>query len=471
MTQKPNFVVILADDMGYGDVSCLNNESKISTIAMDRIASEGMVFTDAHASSAVCTPSRYSILSGRYAWRGRLQRGVLGPFDPPLLEDDLITLPQMLRESGYRTACVGKWHLGMDWMGINQDGINCLEYGWKSQERVDLGWRVDYDAPIRKGPCDFGFSYYFGVDVPNFPPYCFIENNRTLGRPNLPKPDEMFGCPGPMIKGWEFESIMPVLEQKAIDFIRQIAEDDEPFFLYFSMTGPHTPIAPVNKFIGKSRAGIYGDFVTQLDATIGLIDKTLQSCGISENTILIVTSDNGSPGRNGSLEAPGTVIETFGHNPSWILRGMKGDTWDGGHRIPFIVKWPKKIKPGKRTAELVCLTDLMATFAESVGARRPDTAQDSVSLIPLFKGEGKPVRNMVVHHGSDGLFGIRKGKWKLIFGTGSGGFSPDPPLTEYSPLVQLYDMEGDIREERNLCFERPDIVYELTAEFNEIKNV
>ncbi len=468
MSRETNFVLILADDMGYGDLSCLNNESKIHTEEMDRIASEGMTFTDVHAGSSVCTPSRYGILAGRYAWRGRLQRGVLGPYDPPLLEDDLITLPQMLKYSGYRTACVGKWHLGMDWPGIEQGDMGRLKCGWGSPERTELGRIVDYDAPIKNGPCEHGFDYYFGVDVPNFPPYCFIENNRTVGIPNQRKPDDMYGIPGPMADGWRLEEIMPTLERIAVDFITDAAGKDEPFFLYFPMTGPHTPIAPLEEFKGKSDAGIYGDFVTQLDHTVGEIDKTLRDSGISENTILVVASDNGSPGRNGSLEAPGTVVETFGHNPSWILRGMKADTWDGGHRIPFLVKWPGKINPGKTSAELACLTDLMATFAEAAEVNLPDTAQDSVSLMPLLT-DGKPVRKSIIHHGYRDLYGIRKGKWKLIIGTGSGGFSPDPKVDEYAPPGQLYDMENDVRERKNLYFDRPDVVRELTSEFIDVK--
>ncbi len=468
MSKKTNFIIILADDMGYGDLSCLNDESKINTVEMDRIASEGITFTDAHAGSSVCTPSRYSILTGRYAWRGKLQKSVLGPYDPPLIEEDIITMPQMLKNAGYKTACVGKWHLGMNWPGTDQNELDA--FSWNSPERQAAGREVDYSQAITNGPVKCGFDYYFGVDIPNFPPYCFIENEHTVGIPTLDKPDDMYGYPGPMVEGWDLEEIMPCLENKAVEFIKQSAGREEPFFLYFSLTGPHTPIAPTDEFKGTSQAGPYGDFVTQLDSTIGKIDNTLRECGISDNTILVVTSDNGSPGRNGSLEAPGTVIETFGHNPSWILRGMKADTWDGGHRIPCIVKWPEKIKPGSKSAGLVCLTDLMATFSGIASAELPETAEDSNCLLPLFT-DNKAVRNEVVHHSYNGMFGIRKGDWKLIQGSGSGGFSPDPGTTLYSEPEQLYNMNDDIRERKNLYFERQDKVYELTEELSRIRFV
>jgi len=463
MPTHPNIIFILADDMGYGDLSCLNDESKIHTPCMDRMSAEGVTFTDAHASSSVCTPSRYGILTGRYAWRGRLKRIVLGPYAKPLIENDLTTLPQFLKDNDYDTACIGKWHLGMNWPANRECATE--NFGWASPEMSALANDIDYTKPITNSPVSYGFDYYFGVDVPNFPPYCFIENDRTVGIPEAPKPDSMYGIPGPMIEGWDLEAIMPGLTQKAVDYVDRKAGGDKPFFLYFPMTGPHTPIAPTKKFRGKSDAGVYGDFVMQLDDTVGQINTALTRNGIDSNTLVIITSDNGSPGRNGSAEDPGTVIETFGHNPSWILRGMKGDTWDGGHRVPLIAKWPDQIEAGTSCGELVCLLDLMATCAGVINTQLPDgAARDSLNILPYLKSDkvDAPIREEIIHHGLTGLYAIRKNEWKLIAGTGSGGFSPNPELTIYDPEGQLYNMAEDIRERKNRYAELPEKVFELT---------
>jgi len=464
MRARPNIVFILADDMGYGDLSCLNDKSKIHTHYIDRMAAEGVIFTDAHASSSVCTPSRYGILTGRYAWRGSLQRGVLWPFARPLIEKDLLTLPQFLKKQGYQTACIGKWHLGMAWPFNNPQNTDSLR-PHDSEEIIAVDADIDYTKPIENGPLSYGFDYYFGVDVPNFPPYCFIENDHTLGTPDRLKPDTMFGCSGRMIEGWDLENIMPALTARAVEYIEDKADSQEPFFLYFPLTAPHTPIAPVEEFQGKSGAGIYGDFCLQIDDTVSQINAALKRSGLEENTLVIFTSDNGSPGRNGDRENPGTVLETYAHNPSWILRGMKADTWDGGHRIPYIAKWPARIAKGSICSQLVCLMDLMATCADITGQKLPaGSAGDSLSILPyLLSSDLKvPVREYLVHHGYNGLYGIRKGEWKLITGTGSGGFSPDPETTIYDPPGQLYNMAEDIREQKNLYFQRPDIVNDLT---------
>ena len=469
-TGRPNIVLILADDMGYGDLSCLNQDSRIHTPHMDRMAEEGMAFTDAHASTSVCTPSRYGILTGRYAWRGRLQRGVLGPVAPPLIEPDLLTLPQFLRDHGYRTACVGKWHLGMDWPFRSRAFEG--DPPWSGAETVDLVNDIDYRRPVRNGPTERGFDSYFGVDVPNFPPYVFIENDRTVGVPSIPKPETVYGTPGPMLEGWDLEAIMPELTRRAVATIDQCARDGRPFFLYFSLTGPHTPIVPTAQFRGQSDAGVYGDWVMQMDDAVGQVNAALERNGLASNTLVIATSDNGSPGRNGSTEAPGSVIETFGHNPSWILRGMKGDTWDGGHRIPLIAKCPDRVPAGSRCDQIVCLMDLMATAAAALGVDMPpNAAQDSLSILPYLTGDAMdtPIRNEIVHHGLSGLYGIRRGDWKLIDGTGSGGFSPSPRVTSFDLPAQLYNMKDDIRERRNRYAEQPEIVHELSVRLAEYR--
>jgi len=467
-----NIVFVLSDDHRYDFMGFMQGApSFLETPNMDRMAKDGITFTDAHASTSVCTPSRYGILTGRYAWRGRLQRWVLWPYARPLIEPGRLTLPRLLRDNGYHTACIGKWHLGMDWPFTE----NCVTDGLLPNHRQEIARVsriVDHGKSIGGGPTAWGFDYYFGVDVPNFPPYCFIENEHTVGIPDQPKPDETFGLPGLMLEGWDLEAIMPILTRKCVDYINGRAGADKPFFLYFPMTGPHTPIAPTAEFRGKSEAGEYGDFVTQLDDTVGQIHAALKRNGFERETMVVLASDNGSPGRKGSFHQPGTVTEEFGHNPSWILRGMKADTWDGGHRIPFIVKWPERVVAGSKCDQLVCLMDLMGTISAMVDAQMPDgAAEDSLNVLPCLTGERltEPIRDVLVHHGGNGLFGIRKGSWKFIDGTGSGGFSPDPSLSIYCPPGQLYNMHEDINEQRNLYDEFFEIVDELSALLNDYR--
>ena len=465
---RPNIVLILADDMGYGDVSHLNPEGKIDTPHMDAMANEGMSFTDAHASSSVCTPSRYGILTGRYCWRGRLQSGVLGPYDQPLIEEELLTLPQFLREQGYHTACVGKWHLGMSWPFADPEARAEQTGGWNSPERVALGETVDFASAIAGGPVERGFDEYFGVDVPNFPPYCFIRDRHPVGIPAVSKPDSMFGCPGVMLESWDLEAIMPRLTEEAVAVVETCATGEQPFFLYFPLTGPHTPIVPTAEFRGRSRAGLYGDWVLQMDAAVGQVNAALDRCGIADNTLVIVASDNGSPARNGAdASGPiGSVTRDYGHNPSWILRGMKGDTWEGGHRVPFIVKWPARVPQGGRCERLVCHMDIMATCAAILDHRLPaGAAQDSVNILPHLLGERAEgcVRREIVHHGLSGLYGFRRDEWKLIDGTASGGFSPNPEVGPAGPPGQLYDLAHDLREQANRYAEEPERVERLAG--------
>ena len=459
---RPNIIFILMDDMGYGDPSCYNPEGKIQTPCMDEMASGGMRFTDAHAPTSVCTPSRYGILTGRYAWRGRLQRGVLGPYDPPLIEDNLLTWSQFLRDEGYHTACFGKWHLGMAWP-FRERGMDPGAFGW--HDRVEIGRNVDYGQPVAGGPIDRGFDTYFGVDVPNFPPYCFIEQNRTVGVPDRDKPDSMYGAAGTMLEGWDLQAIMPELTRRVVAHIRERAAHPDPFFIYFPMTGPHTPIVPTVEWRGKSAAGIYGDWVMQLDDSVGQVNAALRRAGVADNTLVVVTSDNGSPNRDGQSAKPGTCFEHYGHNSSGPLRGMKGDSWEGGHRVPFIATWPTNIPPGTVCDELICLLDMMATTSGILGVDLPDgAAQDSVDISPYLLGDGGtgPLRTEIVHHGLSGLYGYRRGFWKLIDGRGSGGFSPDPPTSIYDPPGQLYDLAADLGERHNFYFSQRDRVCALS---------
>ncbi|MEN8193379.1 MAG: sulfatase-like hydrolase/transferase [Bacteroidota bacterium] len=458
---KPNIIYILADDLGYGDVSCLNPNSKIPTPNIDKLASEGITFTDAHSGSAVCTPTRYGILTGRYAWRSRLQAGVLWIWNPPLIEENRLTVPAYLKDRGYHTACIGKWHLGWNWQ--DKKGKPVENAG------AELGWKIDFNRQIENGPTKKGFDYYFGTDVPNFPPYCFIENDRTIGIPNIEKPDSIYGRPGVMLEGWDLRQILPELEKKAVQYIHNRAKDDNPFFLYFPLTAPHTPIAPAKEFQGKSNAGAYGDFVNQVDAVVGRIMEALEQEGIADNTLLIFTSDNGSPGRDGTdMAGPINSVNKYDHYPSYIYRGIKADIWEGGHHVPFIARWPKKIKAGSKSNEVICLTDFFSTTAAIFNDKLPDNAaEDSYNILPALTGENydKPIREATVHHSSTGMFSIRQGKWKLEICPGSGGWtlSPEKAMQSGKPMIQLYDLSNDIKEQHNLLNRYPDVVYRLTT--------
>jgi len=324
----PNIIYILADDLGYGDVSCLNPESKIPTPNLDRLADQGITFTDAHSGSAVCSPTRYGILTGRYAWRSRLQSGVLWTWNPPLIEKNRLTVADYLRQKDYSTACIGKWHLGWTWP--DKDG-NALKH-----TGAEKGWNVDFERKIEDGPTTKGFDYYFGTDVPNFPPYCFIENDQTIGVPTIAKPDSVYGVPGVMLEGWDLVQILPGLEKKAVQYIHERAESNRPFFLYFPLTAPHTPIAPAEEYQGKSEAGAYGDFVHQVDAVVGSVIQTLEEEGIAENTLIIFTSDNGSPGRDGTnMEGPTNTVKKYGHQSRTAFSGGMVHPPEPGHSSSF----------------------------------------------------------------------------------------------------------------------------------------
>jgi arylsulfatase A len=457
---RPNIVFILADDLGYGDPHCYNSDSKIPTPNIDRLAAQGLRFTDAHSPSAVCSPTRYGILTGRYAWRTRLKSSVLWSWDPPLIEPGRLTMPTMLRQHGYRTACIGKWHLGWNWP--TTDDIR--------PKRRTAATNVDFSKPITGGPLEVGFEYYFGDDVPNFPPYCYIENDRTIGIPSAQKPKEMFGAAGPMLPGWDLTEVMPTLTEKAVAYIESSAADPKrPFFLYFSLTAPHAPIAPATPFQGKSSAGHYGDFVHEVDWTVGQVMQALERTGLAEDTLIVFTSDNGSPGRDGTnMQGPTGSVERFGHHPSGDWRGMKADIWEGGHRVPLLVRWPGRTPGAAISEELICQTDFFATFAAILDQPlADDAAEDSLNLLPTILGapHQTPVREAVVHHSFHGMFAIRKGDWKLILGLGSGGFSKPARVepAEGEPAGQLYNLASDPEETTNRYADEPQIVAELTA--------
>lgn len=427
----PNILYILCDDLGYGDVHCLGGErSKITTPNLDRLAGQGMIFTEAHSSSAVCSPTRYGILTGRYNWRTHLQQGVLSGYSAPLIDRDRLTVPAFLKQHGYTTACIGKWHLGMD---ISPN--NPL-------------------APIAEGPTTRGFDYYFGISASlDMPPFAFIENDRFTEAPTAEK---QWGRKGAAAPGFDAADVLPTLARKAVEFITTRSMQPSPFFLYLPLTSPHTPILPTKDWQGKSGLNAYGDFVMQTDWAVGEVLAALDKTGLSNNTMVIFTSDNGC-----SPAARIDELENKGHFPSELRRGTKADIWDGGHHVPFIVRWPGKIKAGARTDQLTCLTHLLATSADIVGTKLPATVgEDSVSILPLLLGSAKePVLGAVVHHSIRGNFAIRQGQWKLELCKDSGGWSKGGITAE---PAQLYDMSKDVGERENEYHQHPEIVSHLT---------
>ena len=453
---RPNIVFILADDMGYGDLACQNPESKIPTPNLDRLAARGTRFTDSHSPTAVCTPTRYSILTGRYCWRTHLKKSVLWPWDKPLIETNRLTVAQLLKDNGYDTACIGKWHLGWNWPTKDN----------KPLKNSDTGETIDFTKPITGGPNDSGFDYYFGDDVPNFPPYCFIENDRTVGIPTELKPKTMFGNKGVMLKDWQLDAVMPTITDRAVKYVNQQTAQ-KPFFLYYSLTAPHTPIAPAEEFKGRSKAGAYGDYVYQVDHSVGQVLDALKQNGFDENTLVIFTSDNGSPARDGSnMNGAPKSVRKFGHDPSRPWRGIKSDAWEGGHHVPFIARWPKHIPANRTSDQLICHIDFMATVAAILGKKLPaNTAEDSYNILPALKGEklDKPIREALVHCSGNGLLCIRQGRWKLIFGLGPGGFSgPIKKPKQGQPKGQLYDMIADPKEQKNIYNDHPKVIARLT---------
>jgi arylsulfatase A len=466
--RHPNILFILCDDLGYGDVRCLNPEGKIPTPNIDKLAAAGMVFTDAHSSSAVCSPTRYGILTGRYNWRSRLKSGVLGGMSPRLIEPDRLTVPALLRRHGYHTAAIGKWHLGMDW--VRKPGAK--EFG-DNIEKGEDGWRVDFSKPIRNGPTAAGFDYYFGISASlDMVPYAFIENERVTAVPSVDKAFPMMferaggtTRKGPAAADFEAENVLPMLTRKATDYVGERAADakaGKPFFLYLPLNAPHTPIVPAKEWQGKSGLNPYADFVMQTDSSIGQVLQALEKNALHESTLVIFTSDNGC-----SPEAKFGELLAKGHNPSFHFRGSKADIYEGGHRIPFIARWPGRIKPGTRSDQLICLNDLMATCADILRVKLPgDAGEDSVSLLPALLGEtDKPLREAIVHHSINGSFAIRQGNWKLVLCPDSGGWStPRPGQTNanHLPLVQLYDLAADIAEKQNVQQNHPDVVERLT---------
>ncbi|MFM9067961.1 MAG: sulfatase family protein [Planctomycetota bacterium] len=475
--QSPNIVVILCDDLGYGDVRCLNPAGKIATPNLDRLAADGVMMTDAHSPSGVCTPTRYGLLTGRYSWRSRLQRGVQGGMSPPLIAPDRLTIASLLKQQGYTTGCFGKWHLGMEWALKERapafaDGI---ELGMD-------GWRVDFEKPISRGPLTAGFDEYFGISASlDMVPYTFIRQNKVAAIPTVNKAfPMMLGKPkhdtrrGPAAEDFEAHDVLPSLTREACSFIARhapAAKQGKPFFLDLPLAAPHTPIAATAEWQGRSGINPYADFVMQTDAAIGAVLASLAEHNVDQQTLVIVTSDNGC-----SPEADFAALRKHGHNPNYHFRGHKADLYEGGHHVPFFARWPGKISAGSRSDRVICLVDLMATFAQIVGTELPANAgEDSSSMLDAWQitpitGPAKAAssvvaREAIVHHSVNGSFAIRQKNWKLLLTGDSGGWSDPKPgskAAQNQPLVQLYDLATDPGERQNLQAEHPEIVERLT---------
>jgi len=449
--KPPHIVLIMADDMGLGDPGCYNPESLVPTPHIDRIAAEGARFSDAHAPASLCSPTRYSLLTGRYSWRTRLQKGVLMPYERPLIEPSRPTLASFLRSQGYGTVYIGKWHLGLEW--TTKDGSKADEF-YKRDKPFEtaetLQWRVDFSRPVGGGPTRLGFDYFFGnAGCPsNDPPYVFMENDRTVSVPTKMSKEEWRGLPGflpgPMADGWSEEDIDVVLAGKAKEAIdgHLRKRPNDPLFLCLSPNSPHIPWLVPEFMKGKSREGPRGDLVALFDWAVGEIDAHLKTRRIADKTLLIVTSDNG--GQKGAN----------GHKSAMNFRGFKSDIWEGGHRVPFIVRWPGKTKAGTVSGDLVSLGDLFATFADLVGAPLPDdAAEDSWSILPAFLGtaQGRSLHEALVFQAGNGDLAIRQGRWKFV------------DVMTKAGRGRLYDLEADPAERRDLAAENSTTAAALAA--------
>lgn len=461
---NPNIIYILADDMGIGDVGAYNSDGKILTPNIDRLAAEGMKFMDAHSNSSVCTPTRYGILTGRYAWRTWMKKGVLGGHSPHLITAGRETVASMLKKQGYATGCFGKWHLGMDWTGTDGEQVK------RSAPR-----NLDVEAPVQNGPLDLGFDCFFGISASlNMDPHAYVEDRHLTGTLEFLKNLDEVNARGytqPSKPGWaakEYiqQEVLASLAEKTCGFIRDNAEG--PFFAYLPLPSPHSPIVPSERFMGKSGLNGHADFCMETDWVVGEVLNTLDELGLTGNTIVIYTADNGTSPKAGFKE-----LQEVGHYPSWIYRGLKGTLWEGGHRVPFVVRWPAAVEAGTECYQTICTTDLYATVAEMLGVvTGPAEGEDSYSFLPALSGKqiGGVEERMIVHHSDAGVFAIRRGKWKLMFDEQGGSRRRNPkdqPVVNSSEFL-LFDMENDEIESTNLYAEYPGIAESLKKQLAEI---
>ena len=479
-SKMPNIIYILADDLGYGDVSVNNPNGKIETPNIDGLAKQGMRFTDAHTTSSVCTPSRYSVLTGRYPWRSRLAVGVLRGYSRTLIEPQTPTVAAMLQNAGYQTAVVGKWHLGLDWTMKAEHADSLLPkynannmFGIKNEL---LPEQIDFTKPATAGPHTQGFNYSYILPASlDMPPYCFVQNDSLTEIPsaytNGNKLDADYTGPfwraGLKAPSFDFYQTLPTFTQKATDFIGR-QSDKKPFFLYFPMPAPHTPWLPTPAYKGKSVVGDYGDYVKMVDDAVGEVLKKVEKMGFSKNTIIIFTSDNGPYWRD-------NFVQQFQHASAGVFRGMKGDAFEGGHRVPFIVKYPNHVQPGSVSNATTTLANLMATCTDIVGIHSEKyIPEDSYSILPILLGKSTTIDHQpaIINISSIGFYSIRKGPWKLITKMGSGGFTAPKEITPKGdePIGQLYNLDNDIHEDVNLYKQLPEKVKELTELLEKIKS-
>ena len=452
LAANPNVILVMADDLGIGDLSPTNPDCKIKTPHLQVMANEGLTFLDAHTSSSVCTPTRYGLLTGRYNWRSRLARGVLSGTSKHLIPADRPTLGHLMRKAGYDTAMIGKWHLGWDWHEVDGE--------------------IDFTQPVRNGPNINGFDrYYAHCGSLDMPPYVWVDTGRVTAVPNriqgVTKKDDPYGWyrPGPIGSDFNIDEVLPHLFDKSIDYVRsqaEMAKTDKPFFLYLALPAPHTPIVPVPPFKNASGMNPYADFVMQVDHHMGELLDSIKASGLDRKTLVLFTSDNGC-----SPQANFSVLNEHGHDPSGGYRGHKADIYEGGHRVPLIVRWPGNIEAGRKTDALACLTDIYATLSDITGQEREAVGgEDGHSLVPILKGESTSGRDSLISHSIDGSFAIRHESWKLCLCAGSGGWSAPREVAArrqaLSPL-QLFNLANDIGETKNLVDEEPERVEQLLA--------
>lgn len=448
--QPPNIVLILADDMGYGDIQALNSASTIPTPHLNSLARDGMSFVDAHSPSAVCTPTRYALLTGRYCWRTSLKRGVLNGYSKPLIDKDRPTFASVLSDK-YVTGIVGKWHLGLGFVDSSE------------------GDSFDYRQPVTHGPNDLGFHYSYIIPASlDFPPYVYLENGKVTDADTVTQPAQKFPPflrKGPRSKELDMEGCLDHLTDRAVEFINEQAKGEKPFLLYFPLTAPHKPVLPATRFRGQTDLGPYGDFIVQVDDTVGRVLKAIESADVRENTIVIYSSDNGSfmYRRDGNDHVDDATIQAYRpehHQANGILRGTKADIWEAGHRVPCLVRWPAAVQAGSTCSATICLVDMLATMAELNEIDKPESAQDSFSVLPLLKGANTHDRPPVINHSAAGMFAIRDGKWKLVLGNGSGG-REKPSGKRFSRPYQLFDLENDPTESQDLISKHPEIAAKM----------
>ncbi len=447
---KPNIIIIYADDMGVADVS--HNKGLAPTPHLDRMAKEGMRFTDAHSASAVCTPSRYAFLTGRYAWRTRLTAHVFNnPDCEPLIEPNEPTVGQFLKDNGYHTSCIGKWHLGIKWQ--YQENFQPTK-----QRKLKQGWDIDFTKPALITPTSHGFDSFWGIAASlDMPPYLYIDNEKAVITELSAKEK---GRKGPMDAAFKMNECLIDFAKQSVAYIDERAKEDKPFFLYLPLTSPHSPVVPSNAWLGKSGLGKYGDFLMETDWVVGQVLEALDKNNLVENTMVIFTTDNGC---SNSANIPKLIKQ--GHNPCGNLRGHKADIYEGGHRVPFIIRWPAEVKPNTVTNRLTCQTDLISTCAEILEVKLADNSGvDSISFLPTLKDPSIVKRDAIVNHSINGSFAIRQGDWKLILCKGSGGWTYPKPgeAPAKFPDVQLFNLAEDIGEKNNLQEKHPERVKALT---------